>query len=112
MPGRRGPQPARPVRPYGANVPGDRPVPAKNGCAPLSKPACDVVFRPLVGRGGKYLLGLVELDQLAQQKEAGELGDARSLLHVMSHDNDSKTLLELEDQFFDLAGGNGIERRA
>ena len=91
---------------------GDRPVPDETECASLSKPACDVVFRPLVRWGGEYLFRLVELDQFAHEKECGELRHARRLLHVVGHDHDSVAFFQLEDQLFDLAGGNGIEGRA
>ena len=85
-----------------------RPVPAESGCA-LSKPACNVVFRPLVGGGGEDFLGLVVLDQAAHKEKSGQLGDARRLLHVMSNNHDGVVLLQLKNQFFDLAGGNRIE---
>ena len=87
MPGRRGPPPAPPDLPCGANFPAVPPFLAENGCA-LSKPACDVVFRPFVGRVGKYLFGLIELDHLAQQKKAGKLRHSRRLLHIVGHDHD------------------------
>ena len=60
----------------------------------------------------KITVGLVEFDQLAQQEEAGVIGDARGLLHVVRHDHDGATVLQLEDQILDLGGGDGIERGA
>src|SRR6202022_2267661 len=63
-------------------------------------------------RSGEYLFGFVELNQLTQKKEAGKLRHTGSLLHVVGHNHDGESFLELEDKLFDLAGGNGIERRA
>jgi hypothetical protein len=75
----------------------------ENGCA-LSEPACDVVFRPLVGGSGKDLFRLIKLNELAQQEKPGEFRHARGLLHIMRDDHDSELFFQLEDQFLDLAG--------
>ena len=58
---------------------------------------------------GEDLVGGVELDHLAVEEEAGVLSHARGLLHVVSHDDDSVLRLQLEDEVFDLGGGDGIE---
>ena len=55
-------------------------------------------------------MGGVELDHLAVEEEAGVLGDARGLLHVVRHDDDGVLALQLEDEVFDLRGGDGVER--
>src|SRR4029077_16665686 len=104
MPGKRDPPLARRAHPCAANVPEVRPVLAQNGFAPLSKPACDVVFRPFVGRGGKYLFSLIEFNKLAQQKKASTFSYSRPLLLIVSHDHYSKAFLQLEDQFLDFSG--------
>src|SRR5579863_3473761 len=56
--------------------------------------------------------GVVEFDQVAQQEEAGVIGHPRRLLHVVSDDHDGAAALQLENQVFDLGGGDGIQRRA
>ena len=99
------------VRPSRAIVLSIRPTLAEIGFA-SSKPSRNVVFRTLVGRRGKYLLRLVVLDQLAHQKEAGMIGDARRLLHIMGHNDDGVLGLELKDQFLDLSGRNRIQGAA
>src|SRR5579872_1065290 len=109
MPGRRDPRPARPTRPCEANGCEDRQVLAESGCA-LSKPACNVILRTLVGRSSKNLLGFVEFDELAQQKKASELSHTRRLLHIVRDDYNCKLFFELEYQFFDLAS-RSEERR-
>src|ERR1022692_4286524 len=87
-----------------------RPIPAESGCA-LSKPACNVVFRPLVGGGGKYLLCLVVLDQASHQKKCSEFSHARGLLHIMGHDDHGVMLLQLKYEFLDFTGRDGIQGR-
>ncbi len=57
-------------------------------------------------------VGAVELDQAAQQEEAGVVGDARGLLHVVGDDHHGALVFEAEHQLFDLGGGDGVERRA
>src|SRR5271156_5376586 len=110
-PGRHGPRPARPIRPCAATVREDRLILAESGCA-LSKPACNVVFRTLVGGRRKNPFRLVEFDQLAQKEKASEFSHARSLLHIVRDNNDCKLFLELEDQLFNLSRRNGIQSRA
>src|SRR5687768_13409085 len=46
----------------------------------------DVVFGRLLARVGEDLRRFVELDQLAEIHEGGVVGNARGLLHVVSHD--------------------------
>src|SRR5689334_8463597 len=78
----------------------------------LPEPTGDVVFRSLVAGGREHLLGDPELDELAEQEEAGPLGDPRGLLHVVGDDRDGQLLLEVVDQLLDLGGGDGVERGA
>src|SRR5580704_14675155 len=54
----------------------------------LAEPAGDVVLgAPVTGRR-EDLVGLVELDQLAEIHEGGLVRDARRLLHIMGDDGD------------------------
>src|SRR6266850_894771 len=108
MPDRRGRPPAPPVLPCGAAFPAIPPSLAESVCA-LSEPACDVVFRPFVGRFSKYLFRLVELDHLAQQEKTGELGHPRGLLHIMRDNDDSVLLFQLENQIFYFPSRNRVE---
>src|SRR5258708_18742373 len=57
-----------------------------------------VIFRLFFRRVLEDDGGVVEFDQTAQQEKASVVGDARRLLHVMRHDYDGATALELEDQ--------------
>jgi len=56
-------------------------------------------------------VGGVELDHFPVEEETCVLGHARGLLHVVRHDDDSVLALELEDEVFDLRGGDGVECR-
>src|SRR2546430_16534301 len=95
-PGRHDRQPARRVHPCGVIGPGDHPIPDESDCA-LSKPACDVVFRPFVGRSGENLFRLIKFYQLAKKEKSGELSNTRRLLHVMSDDDDGEVFFELKN---------------
>src|SRR6185369_12711864 len=110
-PGKRGQPPAPPVRPCGAAFLGVHPIPAESGCA-LSKPACYVIFRSFVGRCSKDFFCLVELDKFAEKEKAGVFRHTRCLLHVVRDDHDRVVLLQLEDEFLDLAGRNRIQTRS
>src|SRR5580700_7108703 len=79
--------------------------------ATSTEPAGDVIFRFPFGRTLENDLGLVEFDQVAQQKEAGEFRYAGGLLHVVRNDHLRALVFEGEQQIFDLRGGNGIESR-
>ena len=48
-------------------------------------------------------------DEFAKQKERSGVGDAGSLLHVMSHDDDRDVFLEFQQKRFDLGRGDGVE---
>src|ERR1700682_2852364 len=61
-----------------------------------------VVFGLLFRRILEDDRGAVEFDQAAQQEEAGIIGHARRLLHVVSDDHKCATALKLEDQILDL----------
>src|SRR6266851_4154233 len=96
MPGRRDPPPVLRDHPCGAVSPGGPPSLAESACAlsetSLSESAGDVVFRPFVGRIGKYFFSSIELDHLAQQEKPGELRHPGRLLHIM-RDNHDRVLL-------------------
>src|SRR5437016_2259686 len=72
----------------------------------------DVVLRAAIARSREHLARQIELDQLAEIHEAGEVGHPRGLLHVVGHDDDRVVLLELIDQLLDLGGRDRIERGA
>src|SRR5260370_38359163 len=55
-------------------------------------------------------MGGVELDTFTVEEEAGVFCDAGGLLHVVGDDGDGVLGLELEDELFDLRGGDGVER--
>src|SRR5260370_18201177 len=78
----------------------------------IAEGARDVVLRASIARRGEHLAGRVELDQLPEIHEGGEVGDARRLLHVVGDDHDRVVLFELVDQLLDFGGRDRIERRA
>src|SRR4051794_31048234 len=73
-----------------------------------AEPAGDVGLGALVVGVGEDLLGDVELDEVAEIHEGGEVGDARRLLHVVGHDDDRVVLLQLVDQLLDLGGRDRV----
>src|ERR1700733_5499542 len=78
----------------------------------LAEPAGDVVLGASIARRREDLIGLVELDQLAEIHERGFVRDARGLLHIMGDDGDGVVLGQFLDQFIVLGGGNRIESRS
>src|SRR5882762_11419844 len=80
--------------------------------ASLPEAAGDVVLGPLVARVGEQLARDPDLDQLAQQHEAGIVRHPGGLLHVVGHDDDRIAVLQLEHELLDLGGGDRIEGRA
>src|SRR5688572_997225 len=75
----------------------------------LAEPAGDVVLRSLVAGVREQPPRDPELDELAQQQEAGVVGDPGGLLHVVGHDHDGVAVLELQHELLDLGGGDRIE---
>ena len=55
---------------------------------------------------------VAKLNQLAQIHECGVLGNASSLLHAVTDDNDRVVFLEFVNQLFNAGGGNRVKRRA
>ena len=56
---------------------------------------------------------LIELDQFSKQEEAGRVGDARGLLHVVRHDDDGALFPDRQKQeVLDFGGSDRIERGA
>src|SRR5439155_18881453 len=78
----------------------------------LAKAPRDVVLSASITRRGEQFARGVELDELPEIHEGGEVGYTRRLLHVVRHNHDRVMLLELVDQFLDLCGGDRVERRA
>ena len=77
----------------------------------LPEAAGDVVLCLPAARPREDHLGLVEFYQLAEQEEPRARSDPGRLLHVVSHDDDRAVVLEREQQFFDLGGGDRVQRR-
>ena len=55
-----------------------------------SEPPGDVIFGKLMPWLGEYLNGRAHLDQIAQVKIGGSLGNAGGLLHGVRHDDNGK----------------------
>ena len=81
----------------------------RSACA-LSEPARDVIFRFSLRRILEDDIGLIMLDQLAQQEETSGIGHARRLLHIVRDDDDGALIFQTHQQIFDLRRGNRIER--
>src|ERR1700733_1826171 len=82
------------------------------GLSGRSAEAAGNIFLGALDRGaGEQLLGVAELDQLTEKHKSREVGNARRLLHIVRDDHDRVLVREFIDQFFDLRGRNGIERR-
>src|SRR6185503_10063940 len=79
------------------------------GPSPSTEPARHIIFGLFLGRVGEDLVGGIELDEFAQVKESGVIGDARRLLHIMGDDDDGELLLQVENQVLDASGGEGIQ---
>src|SRR6516165_8739788 len=80
--------------------------------ASSAEPAGDVILRAPVARRSENPARRVELHEIAEIHESREVGHTSRLLHIVRHDRDRVVDLELVDQFFDLGGGDRIERRA
>src|SRR4029077_18366925 len=78
---------------------------------PLPKSSRDVVLRLSFTWICKDFRCRSKLDQSAEIKERGVIGDTARLLHVMCHGHDRVARLELINQLLNLRGGNRIERR-
>src|SRR5271168_214907 len=74
--------------------------------------AGDIVFSFFLRGTLENHFGLVELDELAQQKESGEFGDSGRLLHAVGHDHLRTLVAQAEEQVLDFGGGDGIQCRA
>src|SRR5512133_1041924 len=70
-----------------------------------------VIFRQLLARGRKQLLGAIVLDEAAQPEESRVIRHARGLLHVVRHDDDRVLLLQPVDQLLDALSGDRVQRR-
>src|SRR5262245_46754334 len=72
-------------------------------------PPSNVIER--LGRLGRaeYLLRLAGFDNLAEIHEGRVIADARGLVHVVRHDDNGETPLQLVDQLFDSSGRDGIK---
>src|SRR5271170_1035740 len=67
--------------------------------------AGDVVFRFFLGGRFEDNGGAVEFDQAPQQEEAGVIGHARGLLHVVGHNHDGAAIFKLENEILDFRRG-------
>jgi hypothetical protein len=80
--------------------------------AASAESAGNVILRPPVARRSENPACCIELHELAEIDESREIGHAGRLLHFVRHDRDRVVGLEFVDQFFDLGGGDRIERGA
>src|SRR5947209_18303305 len=78
----------------------------------LAELARHVVLGARVLGLGEHLVGGADLDELAVEQEGGRVGDARRLLHVVSHQHDRHPLLEVGQQLLHLQRGDGVQGRA
>src|SRR5271165_3660591 len=95
-----------------------RPSPGPScGSASVARPASlaelsgDIFLRPRVVGIREDLLGGPDLDERAVEHEGRAIGHAGGLLHVVGHDHDRHSVLELVDQLLDLERGHRVERR-
>src|SRR3954453_22488501 len=79
---------------------------------PSAEAAGDVILGAPVVRRGEHPAGGVELDQLAEIHEGGEIRHPRRLLHVVGDDDQGVFRFQLVHQLFDLGGRDRVERRA
>src|SRR5271157_5331775 len=86
-------------------------LPPYRMCA-LTEPARNIVFCFSLTWILEYDLGVVELDQLAQEKKSGIVGHTGSLLHVVRDNHDGCDVLDLEQQFLNLERGDRVQRGA
>src|SRR5678815_3502466 len=87
-------------------------MPRKSSFLYLSEATRYVIF-------GLFFAGVCEdfyrwskLDEFAEIKERGEIGNASGLLHVVSDNHDCVLRLERLDQFLDFRRGNRVQRGA
>src|SRR5262245_38701526 len=80
--------------------------------ASSTEASSNVVLGAPVARRGEHFRGRVELDDLAEIHEGGEVGHAGGLLHVVGDDDDRVEGFQLVDELLDLRGRDRIERRA
>src|ERR1700730_5098823 len=84
----------------------------------LAEPSGDVGLCPAVLRLVEQVTRGRELDEVAvavlwiHEHERGEVGHARSLLHVVGDDDDRVLMGQLDDEVLDLQRGHRVERRA
>src|SRR5580658_6893862 len=82
---------------------------AAKRCKGLAKSSRDVVFGLLKRGVGEHLLGAVVFDQRAHVEKSGQIAHAGGLLHVVRHDDDRVSRLQLLNQIFDLRGGDRVK---
>ena len=73
--------------------------------------ARDVILCQLLARVRKDLIRRAVFNELAEPEEGRPVRNARGLLHVVRHDHDRVTRLQLVNQLLDSLRGDGIERR-
>src|SRR5260370_20972386 len=74
-----------------------------------SETAGDVGLSARVGRRGEKLRRGTQFDQVAVKQECGGVADARSLLHIVGHNNQGAILLQMEEQVLDFSSIYRIE---
>src|SRR5260370_16909862 len=79
---------------------------------PSTKAPGDIILGFLLCGVRKEFRRLPDLDQLPLEEERGLVADAPRLLHIVRHDDDRVHAFELVDEFLDLKGRDGVERRS
>src|SRR6516162_1913525 len=74
----------------------------------LAEAAGNIIFGLFFARVGEDFYCWSELDQFAEVKESGEIGNAAGLLHIVSDDHDCVLRLERLDEFLDFRCGDRI----
>ena len=74
----------------------------------LAKASGNVVFGFFALGLEKHLLGGAKFNQIAQLHVRGEIAAAGGLLHIVGHNDYRVVIFQLDDQFFDFAGGDRV----
>src|SRR5262245_40579473 len=81
--------------------------------APAStEAASDAILGLFFAGVGEDFYRWSELDEFAEIKKCGEIGNAAGLLHVVSDDHNCVLRFQCLDQFLYFCRGNRIQRRA
>ena len=76
--------------------------------AELAESAANVILSFALLRRQKQRSRFLEFDELAHQKEAGEVARSLRLLHIVGNDNDGVIATQFEHKVFDFCGSNWV----